>query len=305
MTAGLFAGYDHAGFFDEAFSDGGSVRPHYESLIRRLGSFGASELARRENLRDAAFHAQGITFTVYGEGDGIERTFPMDLIPRVIPADEWAEVEKGLVQRVTALNRFLDDLYVGEQGIVRDGILPRWLVLSSDGFERNAHGLAVTQGARCVVAGIDLVRDAEGTYVVLEDNLRNPSGISYVLENRAAMARVLPSAFQDHSVRSVDHYGFMLHDALQAAAPPAAGDEPTVVVLTPGVFNSAYFEHAFLARGWESSWSRDATWSSTTTSCPCARPTACAVSTSSTDGSTIASWTRSSSIPTPSSASRA
>jgi uncharacterized circularly permuted ATP-grasp superfamily protein len=248
MSAGLFSGYDPAEFFDEVFTPDGGVRPHYDALIRRLGGFGADELSRREKLRDAAFHAQGITFTVYGEGDGIERTFPMDLIPRVIPSDEWAEVEKGLVQRVTALNRFLDDLYVGEQGIVRDGIIPRWLVLSSDGFERNAHGLAVTQGARCVVAGIDLVRDVKGEYVVLEDNLRNPSGISYVLENRAAMARVLPSAFQDHSVRSVDHYGFMLHDALQNAAPPAAGDEPTVVVLTPGVYNSAYFEHAFLAR---------------------------------------------------------
>ena len=248
MSHGLFAGYEPAGFFDEVFTAEGEVRPHYEALVRRLGAFGADELARREHLRDAAFHAQGITFTVYGEGDGIERTFPMDLIPRIIPADEWAAVEEGLVQRVTALNRFLDDLYVGEQGIIRDGIIPRWLVLSSDGFERNAHGLAVSQGARCVVAGIDLVRDATGEYVVLEDNLRNPSGISYVLENRAAMARVLPSAFQDHSVRSVDHYGFMLHDALQNAAPPAAGDEPLVVVLTPGVFNSAYFEHAFLAR---------------------------------------------------------
>ena len=248
MTGGLFAGYEHQGFFDEVFTEEGEVRPHYAGLVRRLGSFGAAELTRREHLRDAAFRAQGITFTVYGEGDGIERTFPMDLIPRVIPGDEWDHVEKGLVQRVTALNRFLDDLYVGEQSIVRDGTIPRWLVLSSDGFEREAAGLHVPNAARCVVAGIDLVRDAEGHYVVLEDNLRNPSGISYVLENRAAMTRVLPSAFQDHRVRSVDHYGFMLHDALQNAAPPAAGDEPTVVVLTPGVFNSAYFEHAFLAR---------------------------------------------------------
>ena len=248
MTGGLFAGYDTQGFFDEVFTPDGEVRDHYRSLVQRLGSFGAAELTRREHLRDAAFRAQGITFTVYGEGDGIERTFPMDLIPRMIPAEEWEHVEQGLVQRVTALNRFLDDLYVGEQSIIRDGIVPRWLVLSSDGFERQAAGLHVTHGARCVVAGIDLVRDADGTYVVLEDNLRNPSGISYVLENRAAMTRVLPSAFQDHRVRSVDHYGFMLHDALQNCAPPAAGEEPTVVVLTPGVYNSAYFEHAFLAR---------------------------------------------------------
>lgn len=248
MTGGLFAGYDHDGFFDEVFAADGSVRPHYRSLVARLGQFGADELARRERLRDAAFRAQGITFTVYGESDGIERTFPMDLIPRVIPAAEWARVEEGLVQRVTALNRFLDDLYVGEQAIVRDRVIPNWLVMSSSGFERQAFGLAVPHGSRCVVAGIDLVRDDEGTYRVLEDNLRNPSGISYVLENRAAMTRVLSLAFRDHRVRSVDHYGAMLLGALERVAPPAAGDDVGVVVLTPGVYNSAYFEHAFLAR---------------------------------------------------------
>ncbi|HSL59653.1 MAG TPA: circularly permuted type 2 ATP-grasp protein [Acidimicrobiales bacterium] len=248
MTGGLFAGYEHEGFFDEAFAADGSVRPHYRSLIARLGPFGADELARRERLRDAAFRAQGITFTVYGEGDGIERTFPMDLIPRIIPAAEWEEVERGLVQRVTALNRFLDDLYVGEQAIVRDQVVPRWLVMSSSGFERQAFGLGMPHGSRCVVAGIDLVRDIDGTYRVLEDNLRNPSGISYVLENRAAMTRVLSLAFADHRVRSVDHYGSMLLGALERVAPPAAGDDVGVVVLTPGVYNSAYFEHAFLAR---------------------------------------------------------
>ncbi|MFP3907242.1 MAG: circularly permuted type 2 ATP-grasp protein [Acidimicrobiales bacterium] len=248
MTGGLFAGYDHDGFFDEVFTADGEVRPHYRALVARLGLFSADELARRERLRDAAFRTQGITFTVYGDEENVERTFPMDLIPRIIPPDEWAEVERGLVQRVDALNRFLDDLYVGEQAIIRDGIVPRWMVLSSDGFERQAAGLAVPHSSRCVVAGIDLVRDADGTYRVLEDNLRNPSGISYVLENRAAMTRVLSLAFTDHRVRSVDHYGAMLLGALRHVAPPAAGDDPTVVVLTPGVYNSAYFEHAFLAR---------------------------------------------------------
>lgn len=172
----------------------------------------------------------------------------MNLFPRIIPAREWAVVEQGLAQRVTALNRFLDDLYVGEQAILNDGIVPRRLVTSSDGFKREAVDVSVPHGARCTIAGIDLVRDDQGTYRVLEDNLRNPSGISYVLENRAAMTKLLPTSSPDVAVRSVDHHGRSLLRALRAIAPPACGDEPTVVVLTPGVYNSAYFEHAFLAR---------------------------------------------------------
>ncbi|MEY2569915.1 MAG: hypothetical protein QOE63_265 [Acidimicrobiaceae bacterium] len=248
MPGELFDGYDHLGFFDEAFDDDGSVRPHYTALVKRLAELTPDELRVRERLRDEAFRTAGITFTVYGEGEGIERTFPMDLLPRLIPADEWEHIETGLIQRVTALNLFLDDLYVGERAVLNDGIVPRWLVSSSTGFQREAFGVPVPKGARCLVAGIDLVRDAHGTYCVLEDNLRNPSGISYVLENRASMTRVLPAAFTDHAVRSVDHYGNLLLDALRHVAPAAAGDDPTVVVLTPGVFNSAYFEHAFLAR---------------------------------------------------------
>ena len=247
MTSSLFEGYQHEGFFDEFVDELGEVRPHYRQLALRLGALAPEELARRERLRDAAFRSAGITFTVYGEDAGLERTFPMDLIPRIIPAVEWAHVEQGLGQRVTALNMFLDDLYVGERAAVRDGIVPWSLVTSSDGFEREAFGIPVPRGARCLVAGIDLVRDVDGTYRVLEDNLRNPSGISYVLENRAAMTRVLPSVFGTHRVQAVDHYGASLLAALRQVAPAAAGD-PCVVVLTPGVFNSAYFEHAFLAR---------------------------------------------------------
>jgi uncharacterized circularly permuted ATP-grasp superfamily protein len=246
-VADLFAGYAHEGFFDEIFDLDGSVRSHYDDLVARLRAMTPSELARRERLRDAAFRSAGITFTVYGEEQGVERTFPMDLLPRIIPADEWADVETGLVQRVTALNRFLDDLYVGERAAVRDGIVPDWLVKTSDGFRREAFGVPVPRGARCLVAGIDLVRDASGAYRVLEDNVRNPSGISYVLENRAAMTRVLPNVFGSLGVRPVDHYGVSLLAALRNVAPAGAG-EPTVVVLTPGVHNSAYFEHAFLAR---------------------------------------------------------
>lgn len=248
MTPGLFDGYDTDGFFDEVIGADGRPRAHYRNLVKRFESFTGDDLSRRERIRDQAFRSAGITFTVYGEGEGVERTFPMDLIPRVIPAEEWAHLEAGLVQRVTALNRFLDDLYVGEQAALRDGIVPRWLVVSSGGFQREAFGIPVPHGARCLVAGIDLVRDAEGTYRVLEDNLRSPSGVSYVLENRAAMTRVLPGVFDDHRVRPVDHYGSSLLRALRRVAPPTADADPTVVVLTPGVYNSAYFEHAFLAR---------------------------------------------------------
>ncbi len=248
MPGELFDGYDPARFFDEVFDGSGEVRAHYERLVKRLSELSPDELRRRERLRDEAFRTAGITFTVYGEDDGLERTFPMDLLPRVIPADEWETIEAGLVQRVTALNRFLDDLYVGERAALHDGIVPRWLVSSSSGYRREACGVPMPKGARCLVAGIDLVRDRDGAYCVLEDNVRNPSGISYVLENRASMTRVLPSAFIDHSVRSVDHYGNALLRALRNVAPAAAGEDPTVVVLTPGIYNSAYFEHAFLAR---------------------------------------------------------
>lgn len=245
---GLFDGYETDGFFDEACTGSSAARPHYEALIGQLGAFPPGELNRREQLRDEAFRTAGITFTVYGESEGVERTFPMDLVPRLIPADEWETVETGLAQRVTVLNRFLEDLYNGERAAIRDGIVPWWLVASSDGFNREAFGVPVPHAARCLVAGVDIVRDDDGRYCVLEDNLRNPSGISYVVENRQAMTRVLPKIFANHRVRPVDHYGLSLLHALQSVAPPSSGDDPTVVVLTPGVYNSAYFEHAFLAR---------------------------------------------------------
>ncbi len=246
MSEELFAGYRSAGFC-EVFAVGGP-RPHYRDLVARLESLPAGDLAQRSRLADAIFRNLGITFALYGPGQDAERTWPMDLIPRIVPADEWGHIEAGLSQRVHALNMFLDDLYVGDQAALRDGIVPRWLVESASGYLREAHGIAAPYGARAVVAGIDLVRDDEGTYRVLEDNLRVPSGVSYVLENRVAMTRVLPAAFARHRVRPVNHYGASLLDALRSLAPPAAGDPVTVVVLTPGVANSAYFEHAFLAR---------------------------------------------------------
>ncbi len=244
----LFDDYDVGGFFDEVFSDPGKPRPHYERLVERLEDLSPEELERRDRLRQSLQRTQGVTFTVYGDDEGVERTFPLDLVPRIIPHDEWAHLEAGLVQRITVLNRFLDDLYVGEQSAINDGVVPRWIVQTASGFRRQAHGIPVPHAARCLVSGVDLVRGDDGVYRVLEDNLRNPSGVSYVLENRAAMARVLPRMFADQSVRPVEQYGRMLLDALRSMAPPSAGDDVRVVVLTPGAYNSAYYEHAFLAR---------------------------------------------------------
>ena len=242
----LLDGYNPGHTFSEMF-DGAEVRDHYAQLARRLAELNADDIDERARLTDSTFRNLGITFAVYGGDEGIERTWPIDLLPRIISAAEWGMVEQGLIQRTRALNAFLDDLYVGEQAALNDGIVPRWLVESSDGFKRAAAGIQVTGEARCVVAGIDLVRDNLGTYRVLEDNLRVPSGISYVVENRAAMRRAFPVLFEKYHIRPVDHYGSMLLEALRYQAPPGV-DDPTVVVLTPGVYNSAYFEHAFLAR---------------------------------------------------------
>ena len=234
--------------FDEAFERDGNVRPLYEAIVARFSGMDAAELRRREAIIEEEFRRQGITFTVYGDSKGTERTWPMDLFPRLIAAAEWREIERGLAQRVTALNRFLADVYTGEGAVMADGIVPAWLVKSSAGFERNAFGIRVPHDAHCVIAGIDLVRDAEGQYRVLEDNLRNPSGISYVIENRAAMIKSLPRLWENHTVEPVGQYGRMLRTALESVAPPGAGDKPLIVILTPGIYNSAYFEHAFLAR---------------------------------------------------------
>ncbi len=235
-------------FFDEATDRQGRIRDHYRPVQEWFDRLTPAQVKSLEERGNESFLRRGITFTVYGGEEGTERAWPMDLFPRIIEADEWAMIEQGLIQRVTALNRFLDDIYTGEQAVIHDGVVPRHLITSSTGFEREAMNLPVARGARCLVAGIDLVRGADGGYRVLEDNLRNPSGISYVLENRAAMTKLLPAAFSDLEVRSVDHYGSSLLRALRSMAPPAAGNDPTVVVLTPGIFNSAYFEHAFLAR---------------------------------------------------------
>lgn len=241
----LLDSYESGGFSE--IGEPGSIRAHYAALIDRIDQFSSEDLDDRFRLCESIFQRQGITFAVYGSSEGTERTWPLDLVPRIIPGDEWTHVEAGLAQRVRALNTFLDDLYVGDQAAINDGVVPRWLVESSEGYMPEVQGIEVPSGSRCVISGIDLVRDDQGVYRVLEDNLRVPSGVSYVMENRVAMTRVLPVAFSRYRVRPVGHYGASLLQALRHAAPSGISD-PTIVVLTPGVLNSAYFEHAFLAR---------------------------------------------------------
>ena len=193
---------------------------------------------------------QGITFDAGGpdvDGPVRDRPFPLDLVPRVIPAAEWTQIKRGLAQRIRALDRFVDDVYHGRE-IVHDGVVPWELIVSRPAFAREAHGIRPPGGVYCHVSGCDLVRDADGTWKVLEDNVRTPSGISYVLENRVAMLRLLPRLFDDYRVRPVDHYPALLATALRQVAPTEGEEEATVVVWTPGPFNSAYFEHTFLAR---------------------------------------------------------
>jgi uncharacterized circularly permuted ATP-grasp superfamily protein len=240
----LFDGYrlDPAGAVDEVFGADGRPLPASAALHAALQALSAEDLHGRAALLSRAFRDQGITFSLSGE----ERPFPLDVVPRVVPAEEWAVVEQGVRQRVRTLEAFLADVHA-EQSVLEDGVVPRRVVASSSAFTRAAHGVVPANGVRVHVSGIDLIRDESGTFRVLEDNLRTPSGISYVIENRRAMTRTFPELFAAHRVRPVSDYPARLLAALRAAAPPAAA-EPRVVVLTPGVWNSAYFEHSLLAR---------------------------------------------------------
>jgi uncharacterized circularly permuted ATP-grasp superfamily protein len=243
----LFDGYldpkrPHAGAYDEMFAPDSAVRPAYRRLHESLATAKPAELTARSEALDRALVDQGITFSLSGQ----ERPFPLDLVPRVITASEWTRLERGLVQRVRALEAFLADIY-GDQQIIRDGVLPRRLITSCEHFHRQAAGLVPPNGVRIHVAGIDVVRDEDGVFRVLEDNLRCPSGVSYVMANRRTMARVFPDLFAKHRVRAVGDYAVHLLRSLRAAAAANVAD-PNVVVLTPGVANSAYFEHSLLAR---------------------------------------------------------
>lgn len=242
----LFESYTTDGFFDEMFDTEGRPRPHYERLFERLGELSRRDFEERAQRADIAFLYQGITFTVYSAQEGIERIFPFDLIPRIIPQREWRVLEQGLQQRVTALNLFLHDIY-HEQRILHAGVIPPDMVLGAQGFCDLMVGVDPPGGVYIHITGTDLVRDGEGNYLVLEDNLRSPSGVSYVLENRAAMKRAFPRLFGRYGVLPVEQYPQLLLETLRSVAPYSV-DAPTVALLTPGIYNSAYFEHSFLAR---------------------------------------------------------
>jgi uncharacterized circularly permuted ATP-grasp superfamily protein len=241
----LFDGYSLAAY-DEMFDCEGSPRPHYAALHERLIELGPDELERRNKVADLTMRQQGITFTVYGRDSGVERIIPFDPIPRLIAPIEWERIERGLKQRVRALNHFIGDVY-RERRILKERVVPPELVFGATGYRRECVGLRVPGDVYLHVAGIDLIRDVDGSYLVLEDNGRTPSGVSYVLKNRQVMKQVFPSLFEQYNVRPVDDYTDNLLAVLRSAAPPGC-DDPTVVVLTPGIYNSAYYEHSFLAR---------------------------------------------------------
>src|SRR3979490_581712 len=265
---GLFSDYKAGPFYDEMFSAPDEPRPPYAKIYQKLAKMVASQFEERRQHADLAFLLQGITCTVYSDGFGTERPFPFDLIPRIIPNSEWQRIDRlfpfdliprvipdsevqridrGLAQRVVALNLFLQDVY-GKQRIFADRQIPRALVYSCKHFLREVIGIEVPRGIHTHICGIDLVRDSKtGEFCVLEDNVRTPSGLPYLLENRLVMMRTFPDAFQEYEVLPVNHYPAELSRILRSLS-PRGGDDAQIVLLTPGIFNSAYFEHSFLAQ---------------------------------------------------------
>jgi uncharacterized circularly permuted ATP-grasp superfamily protein len=242
----LDAGYQLNGFYDEMLASPGQPRPGYRRLYEHLNRLGPAELQRRHDLALQMFLNHGITFAVYPDEQGTEKVFPFDVIPRIISAATWRRLEAGLKQRLAALNLFLDDVY-NRKLILKQRAVPPEIVLSSSLYMREIEGLPVPHGIHCHIAGIDLVRDGKGEFFVLEDNLRTPSGASYVLANRHVMKRILPDLFAGYPVRPVEGYVHELLGHLRWLAPPGI-DDPTVVLLTPGLNNSAYYEHLYLAK---------------------------------------------------------
>ena len=248
-TPSTLLNYPFGETYDEMFASPEVPRAHYQALQRTLLSLRPEELRKSQQAADLTFLQEGITFTVYGSKEGTERIFPNDLIPRIILAEEWAKIEKGLTQRLTALNLFLRDIY-HEGRILTEGVVPRELVFSCKHFRREMRGLNVPRDTYVSICGTDLVRLPDGSFAVLEDNLRVPSGVSYMLANRKVLKRVFPTMFRDYGVSPIDHYPQALLATLRSLAPENSPypQDPTTVLLTPGVSNSAYFEHTFLAQ---------------------------------------------------------
>ncbi len=244
-----FSRYDDSGAYDEMFSqaDGAvGARPAARILAQRLESMNEDDLLRRQNAAERMLLNLGITFNVYGHSAGREKIFPFDIIPRIVSAAEWSKIERGLVQRVRALNEFIHDVY-HEQKILKDKVVPEELLASATSYLPACRELTAPHKIYCHVTGVDLIRDVNGEFMVLEDNLRCPSGVSYVLANRAVMKRTFPNAFAESNVVPVDAYPSRLREMLEFVAPKTR-DKPTAVLLTPGSYNSAYFEHSFLAQ---------------------------------------------------------
>ncbi|MDQ3261540.1 MAG: circularly permuted type 2 ATP-grasp protein [Pseudomonadota bacterium] len=235
-----------AGTYDEMHLPDGSVNLHYTTYDNWLQGTSSERITQKRTEAEVAFHRVGITFAVYGEESGTERTIPFDIVPRIIPASEWQVLQQGLHQRIKALNRFLHDIYHAQE-ILREGLIPSNRVLQNSQYRPQMQGMEVPQDVYAHIAGIDIVRAGAGEYYVLEDNLRVPSGVSYMLEDRKMMMRLFPELFAQHAVAPIDHYPDLLLETLRAVAPEGAPD-PTVVLLTPGAYNSAYFEHTFLAQ---------------------------------------------------------
>jgi len=241
-----FRGYDTGGMYDELIDENGDPRPGAELLLRKIDSLEEGDLRRRQAAAERLLFRMGITFSVYGDAQGTEKIFPFDIIPRIVSADEWQRVERGLKQRIRALNLFIDDVY-HDQKILRDKVVPGEVLQDAKSYREVCRGLNPPRGIWCHITGTDLVRDRDGQIYVLEDNLRCPSGVSYVLQNRLVMKRSFPQIFEASRVRPVVDYPSHLLHTLQHLAPDAVS-KPTVVVLTPGTYNSAYFEHSFLAQ---------------------------------------------------------
>jgi uncharacterized circularly permuted ATP-grasp superfamily protein len=233
-------------FYDELIDREGNARPAARTLVQYLDSIESGELRERQDATDLAIKTMGITFTVYSDGRNIDRAWPFDIIPRIIPKAEWDRTEKGLIQRVTALNHFIHDLYHAQR-IIKEGLFPVEVLEQSLNFRKQCVGVAPPQRLWAHICGSDLVRDKDGTLYVLEDNLRVPSGVSYMLENRGITKRIFPELFEDYNILPVDDYPAQLYDMLASLSPRPA-DYPEIVVMTPGTYNSAYFEHAYLAQ---------------------------------------------------------